>query len=561
MRRFTSISWRKGVTEPKGRHVKNYLSRQETIVRLRDVGRVNAPEADMRPVLPHRELLLKSLSASCSSPQAKPRTEVQSRYREKDSSALFLHDLIEQVKRHAQNFDLESLSDTLSIACSPPPPLSAKRCIHATTLTVLHHIPPSPSSLNLLLNHLSSLEILQTLPSSTLAPIFDMLIAASLRYGDIPAARRGELFSRLLDVSLRPGTYAALIKHVEGLELGVGLLHRSIASHPPTASLLNATLDLCLRERDGTRARGVLHELTLRNLLNGDTIRLLAQQAPNANGVEAIQTLAREAGVEATETIMEAYVRVREPGRAFLVLDNAFDDGKFVDRKGLEFLIHECARSGNLEAALRGWREIRRSWGGVPGRRARKALCEGLAKHESPRYEFLIERLKNVASPSEQRKMHRAILRSTRNDEADQEALNGNCVKNCATVLHRWAREDRLGEVQEWLKRRREESGPNQGVDIRLVLSLLSDEGGKGQGLKWFLEELGAGVYGEGVLDRTVDAIWEWILKGSRQDQEDSENWETNKYNSTDHDLQVSTDKAELRFCLEKVIRLTKTSD
>lgn len=503
--------------------------RSALLSKLRHVGRVHAPEADMRPLLPHRDLLLKSLAANTASP-----SEGHSRARNRPRTGLA--QLCDDGSRLVRDGDIDGLSDIFRrVARISTTPQGSLWCRAVTMNALLAATNQSSKcSVNDVLSVLTSHGIFDALTSTSVGAVLDLLVKDRLRNNDFPAALRGEFMSRALETRLSSGAYAQLIARIPQLDLALSLLHRAVAvSVAPTISMLNDVLALCFESGDGNRARRVVAEMARRSLQpNIRTLELLLSRAEDIHAVNAVFSVARQNEKLSPETatvFLRAYQKVgvdsREDdyiGRCFSLIDWFFEQNIGVHRHALDELVFHFASVGQVEAALRAWREMRRGWLGSASLRSRRALYASLVARGSQRDQHLCQRL--IAGLPEKRvkEMRRFVLANLENEERDAEALAKGPVEDKATVLYRWAKTGRAADVWSWADQAVEQS-QGAGIDIRLLLPLLSDIGEtRNLSIKLLLKHLSSGssVCGDKdeVLHCTVNSFWRSLFVPSNED-------------------------------------------
>lgn len=537
--------------------------RLEALSRLRVVGRVYAPEADMRPVLPHRDMLLKAVAPETVKSSHHKRNSHETLPVHRKASAAFISRLSSLARDHADAGQMKSCRDILRQAVAPPVGVDPEVCIRAVAIGALQRVAGSDSSrTEELMNCFVEAGFLQSMPKADVGMILDLLVRGKLRRGDMSSAFRGELLSRLLDTKLRRGTYTALIERSGRLELGLALFHRAIAvGVDPNRKMLHAVLEACFSASDGNRARAVLAEMAARGIpVNGDTIRILLRRAPCTESVSAVLHLiqARDSRVRVSphlaQLFIQAYLRTpadteeetdRVVAKCFETIDWFFDSGVGVPHAAVDAILQYCVQNGRVEGALRAWREMRRGWLGPPGRKTRTMLWVMLESRPCLRRRLIADEV----STDELSRLRRSALAHTDNSERDMHALHGDNVKDQATVLHRWARNGRVGDAMHWIAeqvRNREGTG----LDSRLVLAVLSDgdPGTRSKALDFCLDHLSSGRSVRGhrtdVVRRATEGIWRWIIKGEAGQNEGIALFDEN------------VDRSELHTCLERVVRV-----
>lgn len=503
--------------------------RSALLSKLRHVGRVHAPETDMRPLLPHRDLLLKLLAADTISP-----SESSSRLRFRPRTGL--PRLCDDGSQHVRDGDIDGLSDIFCRVVRTSNTPEGSRWCRAVTMNALlaatHH--SSKCTVNDVLSVLTSHGIFDALTPASVGAVLDFLVKDRLRNNDVPAALRGEFLSRALDTRLSSGAYAQLIAHISQLDLALSLLHRAVAvSVAPTISMLNGVLALCFETGDGDRARRVVSEMARRNLQpNIRTLELLLSRAEDVRSVDAVFSVARQnetLSPEAAAVFLRAYHRVGMRsnvndyiGRCFSVVDWFFEQNIGVHRHALDQLIYHFVSVGQIEAALRAWREMRRGWLGSPSLRSRKALYASLVGRGSQRDQHICQRLLAGLSDKRVKEMHRFVLASLENDERDAKAFASDSLEDKVTVLYRWAKTGRITDLWNWVEHAVEQSR-GAGIDVRLLLPLLSDTGEtRNLSVKLLLKHLSSGssVCGDKdeVLRCTVNSFWRSLFMTSDGD-------------------------------------------
>lgn len=402
--------------------------RAAVLSELRHVGRVHAPEADMRPLLPQRDLLLKSVTNTHSS-RKRHHQPSPSRYNKRPArTGLAL--LCDESTEYAISGDMEALSrvirrsvllpdasdvSLMDESTMPYRAVTMNAVLGATRVSSQHRV-------DAVMNVLTAHGMLDLLSPLDIGAVLDVLIRDKLRRDDIEAALRGELMSRALDTRIAPGTYASLINHCDRLDSALSLLHRAFAvGVVPNISMLNRILDLCFLHGDGARARRVVAEMARRDLPpNLNTISTLVRRADSIDGIDAVFSVVRQHArlqPDVAAVFLRAYVGVglssgdeEYVGRCFSVIDWCFEHGLGVRRRTMDDLVAHFATHGKLEAALRAWREMRRGWLGQPSLHSRRALWVELGKRGSKRDERLQSRLANGLSNEQLQKMRKEVF-------------------------------------------------------------------------------------------------------------------------------------------------------
>lgn len=510
-------------------HVPIRSPRAALLSELRHVGRVHSPEADMRPLLPLRHLLLKSVTKNSEPSREYHQKKHPHPPRARTGLALLCH----QSAEYATSGDIQALSRVIRHTMEPDYIADRSTSYRAVTINAVLGATraQSPLLVDTVMNILTSHGMLDALSASDVGAVLDVLIRDKLRRNDLPAAFRGELMSRALDTRVSTGTYARLIAQCHRLDAALSLLHRAVAmSATPTVSMLNRVLDLCFQAGDGERARRVVAEMALRDIPpNLQTVSTLVQRADSVDAIDAVFNAVLKdvkPRPDLATIFLRAYMRVGGAaaddayvGRCFAIIDWCFENAIGVRRHALDELVLHFSRQERVEAALRAWREMRRGWLGSPSLRSKRALWVRLVQRGSNRDIQLRKRLANGVPDAQLRKMHRAVLGQLNNGGRDSKAFIASCVKNKATVLHRMARTGRVHDVHNWINERVEESN-GEGIDVRLLMSVLSDTGdSRIDSLGFFLKHLSSGlsVCGEKdvVLKRVIPRLWQWLASVS----------------------------------------------
>ncbi|CAN8070119.1 unnamed protein product [Agarophyton chilense] len=491
-------------------------SRTSLLARLREKGRVYAPESDMHPTLPHRDLLLKTLGREQHWKQLmkKQKQNFPKPHRHGRST---ISEMVREARMAAQTGDLctlESITRHASMIRDGNP----TTCLRAVTVRAVLAVADDKEKTEAVMNALSP--TINTLSNTDVGTVLDILVRGKLRQGDVEGALYGEKLSRVLEVGLRRGTYTQLIERTS-VEKGIALLHRAICvGVEPNLRMFNVLLRSCCESGDGIHARAVMHEMGNRGLVaNCDTMEALLIGAREIESVDAVSSIIQNGGVRLNGRVggllVRSYLRCVDADenrstavqRAVSVVDWFHKENVLVDRAALEFLTSYCARTNDFEAALRGWRELRRSWMGVG--RARRALWIAARGHP------LRQRLLQGAKPREMDRMYRADLGAIDPEKeegrqlSDVEPLAQGNHKDIAAVLGRWMISGRSEGTLQWLKRA---IASERGIHISWAVALL-----RGCERKWadsFIELLEGGYLcgkREVVLDRATSALWNWI--------------------------------------------------
>lgn len=517
----------------------------------------------MRPVLPHRDLLLKSvapLNLSCSHDKKNSTGKLATN---RAASSAFIGQLTSRASDYAAAGQMELFEAVVQEAVSPPLGVDPAVCVRAVTVGAVQRVAASDSTrMEAVMNCFAEAGILQALPNEDVGMVLDLLVRGMLCRGDLSSAFRGELLSRLLDTRLRRGTYTALIEKSRGLELALAMFHRAVAAGvEPNRKMLHAVLEVCFASHDGTRARAVLTEMAARGItVNGDTIRILLRRAPCTDSVSAVLHLvqARESRVRVSphlaKLFVQAYLKTpadteeeldRKVAKSFETIDWFFDRSVGVPHAAVDAILEHCVRTGRVEGALRAWREMRRGWLGPPGQKTGTMLWVMLKSRPGLRRRLVGD----VMSAGELSKLRRSALAHITDPEKDMQALGSDDVMDQATVLHRWARTGRAEEVMDWVERQvvgRE----GKGVDSRIVLAVLSDQDARtrNKSLDFCLGHLSSGESIRGdrtdVVRRALDGVWRWILRGGGGEGDGTVLFDEN------------VDRRELQACLERVVQV-----
>eukprot|EP00177_Eucheuma_denticulatum_P004412 GFKZ01008007.1.p1 GENE.GFKZ01008007.1~~GFKZ01008007.1.p1 ORF type:complete len:562 (-),score=88.94 GFKZ01008007.1:388-2016(-) len=494
-------------------------SRLKSLSRLHQVGRVHAPETDMRPVLPHRDLLLRTLAPlrqpSIPTPVEKRAKALKSdEKRPNNRRRRFMSQLVERAKKHVRRGELGGFARVIRDAHAAPKGVEKTVCMRAVAVEGVNAVARrSDGVVEDVMQVLMEGDGIQMLDENGMGMVVDVLVRGRLWRGDLAGAMKGEVLARLFEVRLRRGTYAMMIDRV-GMELGLGILHRAVGlGVEPSRGMLHGVLRGCLAEGDGERGQRVVGELLSRGIgVNGETVRMLVRSAGGKESVEGVLRWVMGGGCRLSGKLggvfVEGFLRFGAVEEAFRVVDLFYERGVGVERWAMEKLVVDCVNMGRVEGALRAWREMRRGWMGGVGLRGKKAL-----------WGMVGEGLRGRLGVQEGAvaKVRRYSLGIVDDEEVDMEVLASGVVKDQAAVLHRWARQGRGQQVFEWVEGKLREG---DGVDVRLLLPALSGEGASETearaGLEFFLKHLGLGsVRGkrEEVLRRAVDGVWAWIVR------------------------------------------------
>lgn len=430
---------------------------------------------------------------------------------------VLISNMVKEATLAARSGDLNRLQE-LATEASRNHDGRSKVCLRAITVRAVLAVANDSEKTDLVMNTLS--QIMNSLSSADVGAVLDIVIRGKLRNGDIEGALYGEQLSRALDVRLRRGTYTLLIER-SNVEKGIALLHRAVCvGATPNLKMFNVLLSSCCQSGSGIHARAVMYEMGNRGMrANCDTMEALLQGAHGIESVDAVSSIVRSGGTQLCSRVggllMRAYLRCGDETanralavqRAISVVEWLQREGVVVDRSALEYLTRNCATRNETEAALRGWRELRRSWMGVG--RARRALWNVTQGHA------LRDRLLHGAKKRDVERMRRADLGAVdvrgegKRETGDAETLKSGDYKEIAAVLGRWMITGRDRDVEKWLKTGIENE---RGIHIAWACALL-----RGDGRKWadsFVEMLAGGyICGkrDAVLERATTELWKWI--------------------------------------------------
>jgi hypothetical protein len=549
-------------------------ARRAALPRLHVVGRVHAPESDMRPVLPARRALLAAVAA----PAPAGGGVTVARRPRKDS---FLAKLQRSAEAVAAAGDADGVALLAAEAAAAPYPVDRDVALRVVTLAALQR--PSggvgggvgvPGDFaERVLSGLAANGCLAGMKCDDVGMVLDLMTRGKMASGDAPGAFRVELLSRALQLGLRRGTYTALIRAAgdaggppgEALALAIGMLHRALAvGREPNVAMFNAVLEACFRARDGARASAVLAEMARGGVpMNGKTLAVLLANTRDVSNVDAVVRLLKsqvsQAGLHLSPGMaapfIKAYIAAAEEDAAagdereaarnlescFALVEWFYIQGAGVTAEPLDMLVSHLGERGNAEGALFAWREMRRGWLGGPSRRGRRALVSAVAASDVPtRLDLVVwPTLEPHMAPRERRRLHRLRIAALGAD--DEAVLSSNpgtsggdgeeVARDQAAVLHRWCAEGRTGEAVAWVEAVLRSHGT---VDSRVLLALLSprtvwrqpgevvegayqgevDEGDSMYPLDFVLKSLPMVRVEDGmrasVLDRVEAAIWSW---------------------------------------------------
>lgn len=468
----------------------------------RAVGRVHAPEADMRSVLPHRALLLKSLR-----PPRTTRVDNPGRIRGT------LGNLCDTATQQANSGDLLGLHQTAHLAIQDGRAVA----LRAVTLSAVHAAPDQHAR-DATLATLSEAGMMDLMDISTIGAVLDVLVRRALRSDDYALAIRGERLSRVLEAPLRPCTYVELVSHAPDVPVALSAAHRAVAigMSDDTTRLLRAVLQVATRTNNEVYATRAATELAQRTELDCETIAVILRHAKTTAEVESIaDVMAMKNAVE----VARALTRVKDVTSTKMVaaVERALMIGLAGAKEVADKAVIRLVTEGKVEAGLRVWREMRRAWGGRPGERARVALVAGLGRRNERGDSELMMRLRRGAGTREIRRMRRMRLRMGEDGGMDRATLGCGNVKDQATVLHRWARTGRGEEVEKWVLDQVQRA-EGKGIDDRVVRALLSDVRDGERGVRRWMQivQSGSGVCGkrEDVVRRASEGLWRWIKQG-----------------------------------------------
>lgn len=491
----------------------------------------------MRPVLPHRDLLLRTLSPLHHNPYPPtPSPPPQPSTNSPDKS--FTTRLIARARTHVSRGELCAFIRVLRDVAAAPHGIDKNVCMRAVVVNAVEEVARRDGRV---VEQLMAVTIegggLEYIDEDGIGVVVDLLVRGMLWRGDVKGALRGEMLARVLDLRLRRGTYTLLMEEV-GVELGLGILHRAVAvGVQPGRTMLHAVLQACLEKGDVDRARRVMAEMERRRIqINCETVNILLGKAECVEGVKSVLSMVSEGGCRLSGRLggvfVEAFLRVGAVESAFKVVDLFYEKGVGIERWALEKVVVGCVRKGMIGGGLRAWREMRRAWMGGVGKKGRKALW-GVVGEEV--------REKLGVKEKEMEEVWRYALRIVDDADVDDRVLIEGGMRERATILHRWARKGRVADVMKTVDGWAEKEG---GVDVRILLSVLSEENKKVQALEFCVRHLGRGsVRGdrEDVVRRAVNGIWGWICRGEHNDIDDD---------------RVTMEKWELADYLDKIVRV-----
>lgn len=521
----------------------------------------------MRPIYPGRNTLLTAIRSLPTLPSRLPR----------DGPHPFLLDICSRAGSAGAVGDADAVAALASEASNAPDTVDPDVAVRIVTLNALYQSVFTDETGQFAENIVTALTasgVLAAMRRSDVSQILDLMTRAMAARGDVSGAFRIESLSRLLEVSLRRGTYTALIRLVSvdasgpGILLSLGVFHRAlVVGKAPNIAMFNALLDACLVSRDGVRARAVLAEMEKEKIpVNGDTLSILLA---NANAVANVDTVfqllqSQVSGMKLYLTpgmalpFLRAYIAAGKGGAAsesaessdrkllyvekcFTIVDWFYSQNVGVTNECLDLLVAHLGESGNAEGSLHAWREMRRGWLGIPSRRGRRALVQSVAASTLPsRLDKVVwPRLRSVMTEREKRRLRRVVLSTSDAGDAVvldsrpagvDSALDAEIGRDQAAVLHRWCAEGRRGDVMDWITAVLKRDGR---VDSRVLLAALSIEhdfsverGDDLCPLQFVLNNLQLvtrpvdSVDRDNIVNRAADAVWCWANNSSMSDEE-----------------------------------------
>lgn len=491
----------------------------------------------MRPVLPHRDLLLRNLSPlrHNSTPQI-PNPHSKSSTNSLDKC--FTSRLVARARTHVSRGELCAFTKVLRDVAAAPHGVDPHVCMRAVVINAVEEVARRDGRV---VEELMAVMMegggLEYIDEDGMGIVVDLLVRGMLWRGDVQGALRGEMLARVLDLRLRRGTYTMLMEQV-GVELGLGILHRAVAvGVQPGRTMLHAVLKACLERGDVDRARRVVAEMERRGIqINCETVSILVGKAEGVEGVQSVLDMVLKGGCRLSARLggvfVEAFLRVAAVENAFKVVDLCYERGVGIERWAMEKLVVGCVGKGMVGGGLRAWREMRRAWMGGVGKKGKKALWGVVG-------EGVRERL--GVKENELEEVWRCALGIVDDANVDDRVLAEGSARERATVLHRWARKGRITDVMRIVDDLVEKES---GVDVRILLAVLSEENERVKALEFCVKHLGWGsVSGdrEEVVRRAVDSIWAWIRRGEQDDI---------------HDEGMKMEKWELADYLDKIVRV-----
>jgi pentatricopeptide repeat protein len=494
--------------------------------RLRDVSRVNAPESDMRPVLPARDALMAALAAPT------PRRSIAAPRRSRQSAEkhAFLSDLSKRAITAAAVGDVKIVTTVFGDAVSAPQPVDRDVALRVAILSALHsasyHFPDNAADIEgdestadatemaaiaarndvaeRIMSGLAASGILANMRKTDVGIVLDVMVRGKLERGDPSGAFRIEQLSRVLEVGLRRGTYTKLMRMTgvdasnSSLALALGVFHRAlVVGRTTNAAMFNTVLEACFRAGDGVRARAVLSEMSREAVaINGATLSVLLQHTQDIGNVDAVFRLLQSQVSEGCLKVkpgmalsfVKAYMSTsadnssRTAGRdcvayverCFALIDWFYRSGIGVTAETLDALVTHLGERGNAEGAMHAWREMRRGWLGSPSRRGRRALVAAVCMSDVPSRLGIVVWPKLSVHMGERERKRLWRLQVCLDDRHDAEIMDmqrsQHDARDQAAVLHRWVRRGQVADAITWVSKCIQTKGC---VDSRVLLALL----------------------------------------------------------------------------------------
>jgi pentatricopeptide repeat protein len=472
--------------------------------RLRDVSRVNAPESDMRPVLPGRDALMEALAEP-----ADPAYSVRKvrRSREAVERHAFVSNLAHRAEEAAAVGDIDAVGRVFDDAVAAPIPGDRDIALRVSVMSSLHSatqiLPARIADIAVsggtyaanaivaaafaasddvaegIMSCLSSSGILADMRKKDVGIVLDVMVRGKLARGDTSGAFRIEQVSRVLEVGLRRGTYTRLIRTAgldssrTSLALALGAFHRAlVVGRTPNAAMFNTVLEACFRAGDGVRARAVLAEMSREGVsMNGTTLSVLLIHTKDIGNVDAVFKLLQSqisggrlkatpgmalsfvnayiaaASVNSARLAADGQESVAYVERCFTLIDWFYRSGVGVTASTLDTLVTHLGECGNAEGALHAWREMRRGWLGSPSKRGRRALIGAVGVSDVPSRLDVVVWPKLVPYMSDRERQRLWRMQVGLDNRHDNEIMCANSTwhdaRDQAAVLHRWVRQGR----------------------------------------------------------------------------------------------------------------------
>lgn len=483
----------------------------------------------MRPVLPLRNLLLRTLSPPDHlSSQLVPSTS--SRPLSKPPNKSFTMRLVSRARTHVSRGELCAFTRVLRDVATAPRGVDPHACMRAVVVNAVGEIARRDGRVvEELMAVLTDGGGMEYIDDDGMGVVVDLVVRGMLWRGDVKGALKGEMLARMLDLRLRRGTYTMLMEQV-GLELRLGILHRAVAvGVQPGRAMLHTVLRACLERNDVDRARRVMAEMDRRGVrMNCETVTILLQRADDVDGVDSVLNTVLNGGCRLSARLggvfVEAFLKVGAVKHAFKVIDLFYERGVGIESWAMERLVVGCVRKGMIGGGLRAWREMRRAWMGGVGMKGKKALWGVVGDGVREKLGVRKDELEVV---------WRYALGIVDDADVDERVLAEGGPRERATVLHRWARKGRLADVARIIDSWVDEEG---GVDVRVLMAALSETKERVKALEFCVKHLGRGsVVGnkEEVVRRALEGIWAWISRGGGDVDDEGmkmEKWELADY-------------------------------